>query len=108
MSIRSRKKSAKPQKVETPIREWAGSVITLLDLLAGWGAYTDNPLDISKSDRKKPAVIAALKYNAIMVARIADLYQAAGALDNPTDNQIRRFVIDRIIPLILNKDANVK
>jgi hypothetical protein len=95
MSIPSRDKR---RKKLAPIQVPDDPVINLMDMLAGWNAYVINPADIPATGR----IPAAIRRRGRSKSdQIGDLYQAAGNLNNPSNDDIRAFVINRIIPVIL-------
>lgn len=55
--------------------------IRLLDLLAGWASYAD---EIGEE----------------YADTVADLYQEAGSKESMSDNQIYRFLIDRVMTVL--------
>lgn len=59
----------------------------LLDLLAGWNDFIGREEGVPDLES--------------VTDDIGALYQEVGALDNPTDADVRAIVIDRVIPLLL-------
>lgn len=67
----------------------------LLDMLAGWASFAEGNTGIPGFSSKE-------------INAISDLYQEAGNMTNdhldqePSPQEIQRFVIDKVIPVLLN------
>ena len=66
----------------------------LLDMLAGWSSYTSKCARAKKPPSPRPSRAIYLAE----VDAIADLYQRAGALKDPTDLEVAQFIELEVIP----------
>lgn len=72
----------------------------LLDMLAGWASFAEKYASILGFSSKE--------IDAKEIDAINDLYQEAGNMTNdhldqePSPQEIQRFVIDKVIPVLLN------
>ena len=76
--------------------------LNLLDMLAGWEEYNGKVAEayaLAPNDAKM---------SSLSEEDIAGLYQEAGRLDNPSDEEVKLFIIHKVIPLVLGSHCTCR
>lgn len=77
----------------------------LLDMLAGWMNHLCH--DIEHAEQHEIPGVTSAELDAELDL-VHDLYQAAGQLEDPTEDKVAEFVIKEVIPVLINEAVSTE